>query len=117
MKNFKRRMADIINVKPRPLVVRPITRTEEVITLASNFRRVNPPGAAEIACLWHIGYSLLMEFGTRQRADLTPLVDTLRVALHQRARDAGVGIDAVHKALLSLQQAGETAAYLNALPD
>lgn len=117
MKKFNRRIKDMVaSVRPHT-TKRPIGRTDEVLALAANFRRVNPPGAAEIACLWHLAYTQLCALAAAQGSNLTPLIDNLRIALHQRAIDTGISAAAVQRALLDLQRAGETAAYLNALPD
>jgi hypothetical protein len=112
---FLSRLYDVPTTPTRPPP--PIKVTPEVRVLAQGLVTDQRYEASSIACLWHLCFILLTAFGAAYSANLTPMVDLLRVSLHQRARDDGLPDDAVPAALQALQQAGETAAYLHSLPD
>lgn len=107
----------ILDRPPSPVAHQLLDKTDEVVELATRFADAHSKDAALMASLWHLSFTLLTDFGARYGTNPAPLVDLLRKALHQQAILMGFGAEAVHKALLALQQAGETAQILDSLPD
>ncbi len=95
----------------------PIARTYEVSQLASRYGEAHRPATAAMACLWHLTTTLLTRLGAQHGTNVASMVDLLHQAIRTHADVTGVLHADIDAAVVDLQRAGETAAYLHSLPD
>ncbi len=93
------------------------TITDEIRTLARGMARQHSADAVLLAATWQLCESALRRLGAQYDANVIPMLSELRECISARRAETGLSSSDFERALSSIRQAGETAAYLDAIPD
>lgn len=93
------------------------TIKEEIQTLAHGLTRQHSPDAVLLAGTWQLCESALRQWGTQCGANVAPMLSELRECISARRAKTGLSNSEFEGALSRIRQAGQTAAYLSAIPD
>jgi hypothetical protein len=96
---------------------RPVQRTAEIDKLASDLCKTYDRDTMNAVCLWQLTHALLQHFAKANNTNLDALITLQREALSQWIANKGIPESDAQDALNRLQQSGQTAHYLNTLPD
>lgn len=89
---------------------------QELSTLAQNLRSNHGSILAEVACMAYLSRRLLTEFAKAHCVDPTSLLSWQQRVVFGYTTSQGIPDQAMVDAMEALEQAGETAAYLDSLP-
>lgn len=92
------------------------TLKDETQRLATGLKTNYGDTALSVACLLHLTTSLVRQFGQANNSNVEPLLDLQRMMVLNWISDRSISLIEVTEALQSITQAGETLAYLTALP-
>lgn len=91
--------------------------TPEIEVMASSLLGQYGPAVMHAAAAVHFVSLFINAYSASTGRDMTPVSRTICAALRQWVASKGERSDDVPKAVASIRQAGETAAYLSAIPD